>query len=98
MGRLRTLVVSGSALALSAALAQAADKPDYPSLPLPSREKLPQSVELSSGWYLRGDLGYQFRHVGSSLSGDTTLVPSPASAKLDDAFMGGGGAGYAAQW
>ena len=98
MGWLRTLVVSGSALALSAALAQAADKPDYPSLPLPSREKLPQSVELSSGWYLRGDLGYQFRHSGSSSSGDTTLVPSPASAKLDNAFMGGVGAGYGARW
>jgi opacity protein-like surface antigen len=85
-------------LAFSAALAQAADIPDYPSLPLPSREKLLQSVELSSGWYLRGDIGYQFRHAGSSLSGDTTLVPSPASAKLDNAFMAGIGAGYKAHW
>src|SRR5665647_2496006 len=100
MGRLKTLVVSGSALALSAALAQAADMPDYPTLPPPFllQERPQQPVELSSGWYLRGDIGYRFQHIGSSSSGDTTMVPSLDSAKLDNAFLGGLGAGYKAGW
>ena len=100
MGWLRTLAISGAVLAISGALARAADMPGYPSLPfpLPSQESSLQQVELFSGWYLRGDIGYRFQGTGSSSSGDTTLVPSPNSAKLDNAFMGGLGAGFKAQW
>jgi len=99
-GYLRTFAVCGSALALSSALAQAADMPGYPTLPPPFhlQERPQQLVELSSGWYLRGDIGYRFQHIGSSSSGDTTLVPSLDGAKLDNTFMGGLGAGYKTGW
>jgi opacity protein-like surface antigen len=86
---------------VSAALvttAMAADMPDYPSLPFPAQEKSLRQVELFSGWYLRGDIGYRFQRTGSSSSGNTTLVPSPNSPKLDNTFMGGLGAGFKEQW
>ena len=53
-GYLGTFAVSGSALALSSALAQAADMPGYPP-PLPqTRSSL---IDANSGWCPRSDLG-----------------------------------------
>jgi len=100
MDRLRPLVVASAIMLSLVGAGHAADVTGYPSLPLPlpSQEKPLQQIELSSGWYLRGDIGYRFQHIGSSSSGDTTMVPSLDSAKLDNAFLGGLGAGYKAGW
>src|SRR6266852_2973838 len=100
MSWLRTLVVSGAALTVLTASARGADMPDYPSLPmpLPTRDRPRQPVEIFSGWYLRGDIAYRFQRSGSSSSGDPTQVPNPNSVKLDNTMLGALGAGYKAQW
>lgn len=55
-------------------------------------------VEVGSGWYLRGDLGYA---MGRRTSGDFTFSTFPAAgtssfdaARLDSNFTYGGGIGY----
>lgn len=80
--------------------ALAADMPDYPSvtLPPPSVERSIERVEYSSGWYLRGDLGYRFQKIGESSSSDTTQAPNPTSATQDNAFIFGFGAGLKRDW
>ena len=109
MSLLRKLFVTGTALALSAPIlisgampsALAADMPgDYSPISLPpsSQERPLQRVELSSGWYLRGDLAYRFQGIGDLSSLDTTSVPSPSGAKLDNAFVFGFGAGIKQDW
>jgi opacity protein-like surface antigen len=109
MGLMRKLFVAGAAFAVCATgaipgtmpSALAADVPgDYSpiSLPPPSQERAPQRIELSSGWYLRGDLAYRFQHIGESSSLDTTSVPSPSGAKLDNAFILGLGGGIKQGW
>jgi opacity protein-like surface antigen len=94
MGWLRTLLVSSAALAISGTLARAADMPDYPSLPLPSHEKSLQFDELISGWYLRGDAGYRFQHVSSA----SDPANDYAGNSIKNAFIGGVGAGFKADW
>ena len=56
MGWLRTLVIAGAALAMSGALARAADMPGYPPPPEPP-EYRPTFLDPGTGWYLRGDIG-----------------------------------------
>ena len=95
MGRLKTSVVSASALALSAALAQAADMPDYRSLPLPSQTR-PTLVDVNSGWYLRGDLGGHWGLITGAQS-------APPFANPTDNDLGNGvtasiGAGIKSNW
>jgi opacity protein-like surface antigen len=94
MGWLWTLVVSSAALAISGTLARAADMPDYPSLPLPSHEKSLQFDEFVSGWYLRGDVGYRFQKV----SGASDPANDYSDNSIKNAFIGGVGAGFKAQW
>ena len=108
MGRLRALPVSAAVLAVSMAVSlalpvtpgRAADMPNYRSLPPPppARESALQGSEIDTGWYLRGDIGYRFQHIGNSSSGDPTMVPSLASGKLDNTFTGGVGTGYKQNW
>jgi opacity protein-like surface antigen len=97
---LRTLAVAGAALAASAIGTRAADAPGNFSLPLPppTQETPLRRVEVFSGWYLRGDLGYRFQRIGTASSGDPAQVPVPDSSKLDNTFMGGLGAGYKWKW
>ena len=57
MGRLRTLVVAGAALAISGASVLAADMPGSRPPPLPPPQYRAPLLELDCGWYLRGDLG-----------------------------------------
>jgi opacity protein-like surface antigen len=94
MGWLLTLVVSSAALAISGTLARAADMPGYPSLPLPSHEKSLQFDEFVSGWYLRGDTGYRFQKV----SGASDPANDYSTNSIKNAFIGGVGAGFKAQW
>lgn len=99
MGRLRTFVLSVGALAAMGAGANAADAPQFPSLPPPRDSGRPLPVEeFVSGWYLRGDIGYRFAHAGTSSSLDNTQVPDVVSGKLDNAIVGGLGGGYKWDW
>ena len=94
MGRLRTLVVAGSALALSAALAQAADMPGL-SLPLPTQTR-PALIDINGGWYLRGDLG---AHLGL-IAGAQSAPPfaSPTDNGLGNGMTASIGAGIKSNW
>ncbi len=96
MGSLRKFAVAGVLSVLLAAGAQAADAPKFPSLPLPLSDKTPPLIEeFSSGWYLRGDLGYRSNTIDSA----TNLVaPNPAESHIDKSVTVGGGFGYKAKW
>jgi opacity protein-like surface antigen len=91
-----TSAIAVMVLALGAA-ANAADMPRFPSA-LPPLETPPLLVdEFSSGWYLRGDVGYRFNndvdkveHVG--------LTPSVSHPTLQDSWAVGGGVGYKWEW
>ena len=91
-GYLRTFAVSGSALALSSALAQAADMPEYPP-PLPQyRSSL---IDANSGWYLRGDLGAHWGLIGGA---DSVSPPNPANNILGSGMTASLGAGIKSSW
>jgi opacity protein-like surface antigen len=95
------LLLSASTVAvLAGGGARAADMPgDYPTLPPAALERpAAHSEYLTSGWYLRGDLAYRFQHIGASSSGDFTQVPNPTSAKQDNAYVFGLGAGIKRDW
>jgi opacity protein-like surface antigen len=88
--------------ALAAGGASAADMPrDYPNvtLPPPALERPAERPQyMTSGWYLRGDMAYRFQHIGESTTGDPTQVPAPTSAKQENAFVFGLGAGIKQEW
>jgi opacity protein-like surface antigen len=96
MGRLGRLVVCAAALTIAGAAAHAADMPGYPSEPLPfPTHETPALVEqLSSGWYLRGDLGYRFQLFDSA----SDVVNDYINSKMADPFVAGVGAGYKFKW
>lgn len=107
MSMLRKLVIVGAGLALSgpavmvgaSSSALAADMPrDPPWSPPPTYERQTQETEFSSGWYLRGDVGYRFEGIGESSSSDTSSVPAPSGAKLDNPVVLGGGVGIRQSW
>ena len=86
-------------LVLNGSGAAAADMPgDYPTLPPPTLERSERPEYFTSGWYLRGDLGYRFQHIGESSSGDLTQVPAPTSGKIDNTYVFGFGAGIKRDW
>lgn len=100
-GLSRKLIIAGAALVATTAGAYAADMPgDYPpiSQPLPAEERPFENIEYSSGWYLRGDVGYRFQRSGESTSLDTTQVPAPGSGEVNNAFVGGLGFGFKQDW
>jgi opacity protein-like surface antigen len=92
MGWLRTFAVCGSALALSAALAQAADMPEY-SQPLPHYRS--SFSDANSGWYLRGDLGAHFGLIGDAQSASP---PNPTDNSLGKGMTASLGAGIKSNW
>jgi opacity protein-like surface antigen len=94
MGCLRTLVFSSVALAISAALAHAADMPRYPILPPPTQTKTQLFEETGSGWYLRGDVGYRFQRVKSA----SDLLNEYSDNSIKNAALFGGGVGYKWKW
>jgi len=92
-GYLRTFAVSGSALALSSALAQAADMPEYPLPPLPqTRSSL---IDANSGWYLRGDLGAHWGLIGGA---ESATPPNPVDNSLGTGMTASLGAGIKSSW
>ena len=56
----------------------------------------PPIFDVNTGWYLRGDLGYNLAHIDGAQS--ATGFPSPTSNKLNGAAMAGVGAGIKTQW
>ncbi|MBO9170919.1 outer membrane beta-barrel protein [Rhizobium sp. L80/93] len=54
------------------------------------------AVAQSSGWYLRGDVGYAFSDLRGAnyFQGSNSNMQDFDSAKLDDSFTLGGGVGY----
>ena len=94
MGWLRTFAVSGSALALSVALAQAADMPGYP-LPPPQSQSRTSLIDANSGWYLRGDLG---AHWGLITGAESASPPNPIDNSLGSGMTASLGAGIKSSW
>jgi Opacity protein and related surface antigens len=92
----KTLATIGGLVLLSAGTASAADMRDFPpSAPL--LQNAPLLVdEFSSGWYLRGDVGYRW----NKLDDVTGIGPTPTvqDNKIDDSWMIGGGVGYKWEW
>lgn len=78
-----------AALALASTQAPAADFPVEPILPTPS------FVQVSSGFYLRGDLGYRWNRVSHV---DGGFLSNAAHSDFDEAFSAGFGVGYKAGW
>jgi opacity protein-like surface antigen len=93
MSCLRRFVLSCILLSLAAPAAQAAD---FPSLP-PAEPLLPSLPvqEFSSGWYLRGDLGYRFQRARRA---NAPFGADPTSNRLSNVFTAGGGGGFKMNW
>jgi opacity protein-like surface antigen len=89
-------IVAGCIGALGFAAAAHAADPSWrrpPPLERDYEPPAPRYRELLSGWYVRGDLGYRWNHVGS--------VASPTAVtktKYDNAIEGTFGFGYKYQW
>jgi opacity protein-like surface antigen len=90
------LAVAGAALAMSGAIAGAADMPGYPPSSLPQREYRPGLIDLNSGWYLRGDIG---AHWGL-LTGAHWAAPhsDPIDSGLGSGMTGSLGVGIKSSW
>jgi len=97
MSRVATVAVAG-ALSLQAAAALAADMPNTlpPPYEPPVRVVRERFFDFNTGWYLRGDLGYNWGRLDGALA--ATPFPSPTDNKLDGSFMAGVGAGIKTQW
>lgn len=90
-------VSAATVLALGAlgAPAMAADPALIP-MAAPMVEKAATALtEFTSGWYLRGDVGYRFNDMRSSQS---AALPAIAASQVGDAFSVGGGIGYSRDW
>jgi opacity protein-like surface antigen len=80
MVRLRSMTFAAAVAAVATVGAHAADM-DFPNAPPSLTPEVP--VELGTGWYLRGDIGYA-REQGPQLSADasTPANPLPIGAQL----------------
>jgi opacity protein-like surface antigen len=99
MSRLKMLAIAG-ALTVQAAAAVAADMPQTlppaPYNPSFKEWRLPESFNLNSGWYVRGDVGYNWGRLDSATSAPGHV--SPVDNDLGDSFVGGLGAGFKSRW
>ena len=95
MGWLRTFGAAGLLLAAQISAAAAADMPD--TLPPPrSQWRPPPPLDLNTGWYLRGDLGYAWGSTGNAEAAPG--FTSPTDNKLGNGVTGGGGVGIKTRW
>ncbi|WDZ75951.1 porin family protein [Ensifer adhaerens] len=82
------------AVLLSGTAAFAADVYQPPMEPVPEQ---PVEVIQTSGWYLRGDVGYAWNHLrGANFyqGGPSGSIADFDSADIDDSWVIGGGVGY----
>jgi opacity protein-like surface antigen len=96
MTRVAALVIAGIASLACAATADAADmrprrKAPPPPPPPVVEESIPIAV-ISSGWYLRGDIGYRWYDVSHTVA--PTGFPDPTDNQLGNGFWGGLGSGF----
>ena len=89
MRSITALVIAALGSIALVAVAQAADKPG-PYIPPPDFKPPSVPVEIMSGWYLRGDLGYRQNTVGSA----DAAVPVTDYSYDKSAATFGVGAGY----
>ncbi len=98
MGCCKTFTTIGALVLALGTAATAADFPrPFPSMPPPPLvQRAPTLVdEFSSGWYLRGDVGYRMNRVGSV----TNAAPVPTfDNRIANSAMLGLGVGYKWQW
>jgi opacity protein-like surface antigen len=92
MAGLRAYLTAAVGAIAFAANAQAADVPGSWVPPLLNGSSLP-AVELMSGWYLRGDIGYRYNSIGSVDSAAPIF-----SQTYDDVPAGGVGFGFKRSW
>src|SRR5262245_2240797 len=93
MSRLKILAITGLVAITPLGAARAADVPM--SLP-PAVVQAPTFVEeYQSGWYLRGDLGYNMNDIGSV---ESSIGINPTGNTINDRFSVGGGGGYKNGW
>jgi opacity protein-like surface antigen len=95
MSWLRVFV--GVGLMAQATSTMAADMPNTREQPWPAIERpRPQLLNLNSGWYLRGDLGYRWARIsGADAAPGFT---SPTTNSLNNGIFGGVGAGIKSDW
>jgi opacity protein-like surface antigen len=94
MAWLRMSVTAAAALAMTGALARAADMPGYPSSPPPDyRSAL---LDFNTGWYLRGDIGGRW----GQLTGVQSVAPNPnpTDSSLGQGMIGSLGVGIKSNW
>ena len=97
MGGLRLFVVAAAILAISSAVARAADMPRTPPpLPLPGAEYKPAFIDLNSGWYIRGDLGAHWGILTRAESAPP--FANPTGSKLGTGMTGSLGVGIKTSW
>lgn len=95
ISRFSKLAIAGMAFAALAGEAKAADPALIP-MAAPVVEKAAELMtEFSSGWYLRGDVGYRWNRVDSAYTGAGAAL---TSNKLGEAVSVGGGVGYSRDW
>jgi opacity protein-like surface antigen len=98
----KTVSIGALAILLATA-ANAADLPRRQPLPPPSSmppppllQSAPSLVdEFSSGWYLRGDIGYRQNKVNDVRN---AIPPQPTDDDLGKSWLAGAGVGYKLSW
>ncbi|MDO8876319.1 MAG: porin family protein [Pseudolabrys sp.] len=100
MSLLRKPVIGGAAFvaAMVGALscASAADMPGNPPLSLPAPSRPLHRVEVASGWYLRGDLGYRMGRLNSAQPAPGFAAPT--DDKMGNSIVAGLGGGIKTEW
>jgi opacity protein-like surface antigen len=92
------LSAAAAILAAQVTATMAADMPNtLPPAPMPLVERpRPQFIDIYSGWYIRGDAGYEWGGIGGANS--ASGFPDPTSNKLGNGMTGGLGVGIKTQW
>lgn len=100
---LKTAAAIGALTLTLGSAAEAADMrrpyPPAPPLPPPPVQSAPMPVdEFTSGWYLRGDIGYRFNKTDGVSNAATAAAVQVRDDDLDRSWLIGVGAGYKWQW
>ncbi|HZP79229.1 MAG TPA: outer membrane protein [Pseudolabrys sp.] len=97
MSRLREFAAAAGFAALCAASARAADVPQLPPPPIgaPIEKRPVYREDFSTGWYLRGDLGYAWPNISSATASTGSGLNASTLGKQYDV---GFGVGIKSRW